>query len=79
MGLLANVSQAVAGQGTNITSAQIRTERGRASITFEMQVSNAEQLHKVKRAIEMVPGVIKVERVKHLPSGFIDDSLDTED
>jgi hypothetical protein len=44
-----------------------------------MQVSNAEQLHKVKRAIEMVPGVIKVERVKHLPSGFIDDSLDTED
>jgi (p)ppGpp synthase/HD superfamily hydrolase len=79
MGLLANVSQAVAGQGTNITSAQIKTEHGRASINFEMQVLSAEQLHKVTRAIEMVPGVIKVERVKHLSGGFIDDGLDTED
>lgn len=79
MGLLANVSQAVASQGTNITSAQIRTEHGRASINFEMQVSSAEQLHKVTRAIEMVPGVIKVERIKHLSSGFIDDGLDSED
>ncbi len=79
MGLLANVSQAVAGQGTNITSAQIKTEHGRASINFEMQVSSAEQLHKVTRAIEMVPGVIKVERVKHLSSGFFDDELDSED
>ena len=79
MGLLANVSQAVSGQGTNITSAQIKTEHGRASINFEMMVSSAEQLQKIKRAIEMVAGVIKVERVKHLSSAAVDDSLDTED
>jgi guanosine-3',5'-bis(diphosphate) 3'-pyrophosphohydrolase len=66
MGLLASVSQAVAGQGSNITSAQIKTEHGRASINLEMAVMSAEQLHKIKRAIEMVPGVIKVERIKHL-------------
>lgn len=79
MGLLASVSQAVSGQGTNITSAQIKTEHGRASITFEMLVASAEQLQKIKRAIEMVAGVIKVERVKHISSGVTDDSLDTED
>jgi guanosine-3',5'-bis(diphosphate) 3'-pyrophosphohydrolase len=69
MGLLASVSQAVTGQGANITSAQIKTEHGRAAINFEMTLSSAEQLHKITRAIEMVPGVIKVERVKHLSGG----------
>jgi GTP pyrophosphokinase len=66
MGLLANVSQAVTAQGANITSAQIKTEHGRAAINFEMPVKSADQLHKIKRAIEMVPGVIKVERVKQI-------------
>jgi (p)ppGpp synthase/HD superfamily hydrolase len=66
MGLLASVSQAVSGQGSNITSAQIKTEHGRASINLEMAVRSADQLQKIKRAIEMVPGVIKVERIKHL-------------
>jgi guanosine-3',5'-bis(diphosphate) 3'-pyrophosphohydrolase len=69
LGLLASISQAVTGQGANITSAQIKTEHGRASINFELILANAEQLHKTKRAIEMVPGVIKVERVKHLSGG----------
>jgi hypothetical protein len=31
-------------------------------------VSDAKQLDKVKRQIEMVPGVIKVERIKQLPA-----------
>lgn len=79
MGLLAQVSQAVSAQGTNITSAQIKTEHGRASINFEILVSSAEQLHKIKRSIEMVAGVIKVERVKHISGGGFDDSLDSED
>ena len=73
MGLLASVSQAVSVQGSNITSAQIKTEHGRASINFEMAVASAEQLHKIKRAIEMVPGVIKVERVKHLSGSQVEE------
>jgi GTP pyrophosphokinase len=79
MGLLANVSQAVAGQGTNITSAQIKTAHGRAYINFEILVSSAEQLQKIKRSIEMVAGVIKVERVKHIANGAADDSLEGAD
>lgn len=78
MGLLASVSQAVTGQGANITSAQIKTEHGRAAINFEMTLSSAEQLHKITRAIEMVPGVIKVERVKHLSTGVARDEDDEE-
>jgi GTP pyrophosphokinase len=73
MGLLANVSQAVTAQGANITSAQIKTEHGRAVISFEMTVKSADQLHRIKRAIEMVPGVIKVERVKQLSGGGRDE------
>jgi guanosine-3',5'-bis(diphosphate) 3'-pyrophosphohydrolase len=80
MGLLASVSQAVSGQGTNITSAQIKTEHGRATINFEIMLSSAEQLHKIKRAIEMVAGVIKVERVKQLSAGMGEDAgLEAED
>jgi (p)ppGpp synthase/HD superfamily hydrolase len=66
MGLLANVSSAITGQGANITSAQIKTERGKAVIRFELTVADAQQLNKIKRSIEMVAGVIKVERVLHL-------------
>jgi len=69
MGLLASVSHAVTAQGANITSAQIKTEHGRAVISFELTVKDAEQLSKIKRAIEMVPGVIKVERVRTLSGG----------
>jgi GTP pyrophosphokinase len=69
MGLLASVSQAVTAQGANITSAQIKTEHGRAVISFELTVKDADQLSKIKRAIEMVPGVIKVERVRTLSGG----------
>ena len=68
MGLLASVTQAITANGANITSAQIKTERGKASIHFEMVIEDAHQLHRIKRAIEMVPGVIKVERVRHISS-----------
>ncbi len=74
MGLLANVTQAITANGANITSAQIKTDHGRAAINFELIIDDAQQLHKIKRAIEMVPGVIKVERVRHLsPSSSADD------
>lgn len=67
MGLLANVSRAITDSGANINSAQIRTtERAKAINTFEMTVNDAAHLEKIKRAIEAVPGVIRVERVIHL-------------
>jgi guanosine-3',5'-bis(diphosphate) 3'-pyrophosphohydrolase len=71
MGLLANVSQAVTAQGANITSAQIKTEHTRAFINLELTVTSSEQLRKIKRTIEMVPGVIKVERVTQINGGGV--------
>jgi GTP pyrophosphokinase len=79
MGLLASVSQAVSEQGSNITSAQIKVAHGKASLNFELTAASAEQLHKIKRAIEMVAGVIKVERVKHLSSLGLDDAMSEDD
>jgi len=66
LGLLAHVTQSITSLGVNIASAQIKTERGKAVISFELTIADAQQLQKIKRAIEMVPGVIKVERVRML-------------
>jgi GTP pyrophosphokinase len=67
MGLLANVSRAITDSGANISSAQIKTtDFGKAVNTFEITVKDARHLEKINRAIEMVPGVIKVERVRLL-------------
>ena len=66
IGLLAKVTQAITDNGANITKADVRTSGyGKAVHFFEMKVEDARQLEKVTRAIEMVAGVIKVERVKH--------------
>lgn len=66
-GLLANVSQAIASQGANIASAQCKTSSvGKAVNQFELVVSDSKQMGLITRAIEMVPGVIKVERLKHV-------------
>ncbi len=67
VGLLANMSQAISTQGANIVSAQCKTSSiGKAVNIFELTLKDAVQLGKVKRAIEMVPGVTKVERVVHV-------------
>jgi GTP pyrophosphokinase len=67
IGLLANVTKAITENGANINSAQIKTtDLGKAVNSFELTIADARQLDRVKRAIEMVPGVIKVERVRHL-------------
>ncbi len=71
IGLLANVTQAITQNGANICSAQIRTtETGKAVNSFELTIEDARQLDRIKRAIEMVPGVIKVERVKHMTTSI---------
>jgi GTP pyrophosphokinase len=64
MGLLAQMSQAITGQGANITSCQCRTTSGSKAVnTFELSVLDSRQLDRVKRALEMVPGVTRVERI----------------
>jgi GTP pyrophosphokinase len=76
IGLLASVSQAITAHGANISSAQIKTEHGRAAISFELTIADAKQLDKIKRAIEMVPGVIKVERVRQLSASVDGDEIE---
>lgn len=72
MGLLANVTRAITESGANINSAQIKTtEFGKALNSFEITVDDAHQLERITRAIEMVPGVIKVERVKQLSTSVM--------
>lgn len=62
IGLLANMTKAITDNGANISNAQIKTVAGKAFNTFELSVSDSRQFERIKRAIEMVPGVIKVER-----------------
>lgn len=67
IGLLANVTKAITENGANINSAQISTsDLGKALNSFEITIEDAHQLEQITRAIERVPGVIKVERVKHM-------------
>lgn len=67
VGLLANMSRAITDSGANIIAAQIRTnENGKAVNTFELQIKDAPHLEKVRRSIEMVPGVISVDRIMPL-------------
>jgi GTP diphosphokinase / guanosine-3',5'-bis(diphosphate) 3'-diphosphatase len=80
IGLLANLSQAITSCGANINSAQIKTTtHGKAVNTFELSIQDARHLDRVKRSLEMVPGVTKVERVR--AAGLaeeIDEELDDE-
>ena len=62
LGLLANLTGAITKHSANINSAQIKTnEHHKAVNLFELTISDARQLESLKRAIELVPGVIKVE------------------
>lgn len=65
VGVLANMTQAISGAGANIVSAQVRvTPDGKAANTFEIQVESAKQLEDLRRGVENVPGVLRVERDK---------------
>jgi len=76
MGILANLTGAITSNGANIANAHVRTTSDSKAVnSFEIQVEDARQLQNIIRAIEMVPGVIKVERVRHI-STIVD--LDNE-
>ena len=64
-GLLANMTRAITDQKANIFSATVRTtEFSKAQNTFEVDIQDAKHLARVTRSLELVPGVIKVERLK---------------
>jgi len=74
VGLLASMSQAIAVHGANIMSAQCRTtSAGKAINSFELSILDARQLDKVRRALEMLPGVTRVERICHLSQTLLVD------
>ncbi|MBI2059442.1 MAG: bifunctional (p)ppGpp synthetase/guanosine-3',5'-bis(diphosphate) 3'-pyrophosphohydrolase [Nitrospirae bacterium] len=65
IGLLAKVSKVISKTKTNILSARIyTTQDSKAVQIFELMVSDSDQLHTVIRAIEKLPDVITVERVR---------------
>jgi len=62
-GLLANMSQAFSAAGVNISQAHCTTsDDQRAVNTFEVLVSNVDQLNRAMRNIERIKGVYRVER-----------------
>ncbi len=64
-GLLAKLSHAISEKGANILGAQSKADGlGRAHHIFEITAKDVTQLDQLMRAIELVPGVIKVERIK---------------
>ncbi|MFP4600688.1 MAG: RelA/SpoT family protein [Persicimonas sp.] len=62
-GLLANMSQSFSAAGVNIKQAHcLTTDDQRAVNTFEVLVSNVDQLNRAMRNIEKIKGVYRVER-----------------
>ncbi|MDC0358660.1 bifunctional (p)ppGpp synthetase/guanosine-3',5'-bis(diphosphate) 3'-pyrophosphohydrolase [Oligoflexia bacterium] len=67
LGLLANVTKVITEHGANINNAQVKTtDHGKATNSFEITIRDAQQFANISRAIEMTPGVIKVERVRQI-------------
>ena len=80
IGLLTNLTGAITKNGANINSAQIKTnEHHKAVNLFELTVKDARQLEELRRAIELVPGVIKVERVQQVANPNRNFSEDVDD
>ncbi len=64
-GLLAAMSKAISSAGINITRAQVHAAGDkRAQNTFEVVVSNVDELNRVMRNLGRVRGVIRVARVR---------------
>tara|TARA_Y100000590_G_scaffold468616_1_gene652156 strand:+ start:4376 stop:6562 length:2187 start_codon:yes stop_codon:yes gene_type:complete len=64
-GILATISQAITGQGINITSVNIRTTKDRKAIAlFDLEVGDTEQLGKITSTLESKKGIISVERTR---------------
>ena len=63
-GILALLSQTFHDQGLNISQANCRTlDDDRAVNTFRVSVVDVEQLQKIIRALQKLPGVFAVQRM----------------
>ena len=64
-GLLAAISAAITGADVNIARAQVRTFPDQKALnTFEVMITNSEQLQRVLRNISRVKGVYKAMRAR---------------
>jgi GTP pyrophosphokinase len=64
-GLLAAISSAITSANVNIARAQVRTFPDQKALnTFEIMITNTEQLNRVLRSISKVKGVFKAERAR---------------
>jgi GTP diphosphokinase / guanosine-3',5'-bis(diphosphate) 3'-diphosphatase len=65
-GLLLKMADAISSNGANIKSAKCTTsEAGKVLNSFELTIAGAEQLRKITKSLEMIPGVTRVERVTY--------------
>lgn len=65
IGLLTNLTQAIAEKGASIVNAHIQAHPdGKAVSSFEIKVESTSQLNAICRSLEKVNGVLKVERAK---------------
>lgn len=64
IGILASITNAITSFGANIVSGNIKTSIHQKAVnTFEIEIKDSKHLEQIKRAIEMIPGIIKVERI----------------
>ena len=65
-GLLAAMTDAITHHGVNIAQATVRTtEEHQAVNTFEVEITDLNQLRKIIQSLEKVKGIIAVERVRN--------------
>jgi GTP pyrophosphokinase len=65
VGMLASLTQSISSVGVNILNAQVGgNEDGKATCNFEVNVESARQLKTIRRRLEGLQGVLRVEREK---------------
>jgi GTP diphosphokinase / guanosine-3',5'-bis(diphosphate) 3'-diphosphatase len=64
-GLLSDIAAAISSSGTNINSADIRSNEGGMTGSFVVEVQDLSHLKKVMKHIRRVNGVITAERREH--------------
>jgi len=64
-GLLASMTEAITGEGVNISAASIQTLEDHTAVNnFELEIKNVTQLRNVIKALEHIKGIISVQRVR---------------
>jgi len=65
IGMLASLTQCISNSGANILNASAKQSKsGNFSCNFEVSIENASQLKELRRKLEQVKGVIRVERAR---------------